>query len=106
MHSLTLAGSLSSRNPPPPPPPPPPSYCEVYNEEVTDLLAAAGAAKPQGGLAVREGDAHRGVYVEGLTEHVAVNGGRGGLAAGWLGVGLGWTCVKFGVAVPEWGRCG
>lgn len=32
------------------------------------------------GLAIRDGDAHRGVFVEHLSEHVAVNGGR---AAGW-----------------------
>ncbi|PRW20240.1 phragmoplast orienting kinesin-1 isoform X1 [Chlorella sorokiniana] len=48
------------------------SYCEVYNEELSDLLAAPGA-RAAGGLAIREGDAHRGVCVEGLTEHVAVN---------------------------------
>ncbi|KAI7836017.1 hypothetical protein COHA_010101 [Chlorella ohadii] len=48
------------------------SYCEVYNEELSDLLAAPGT-RAAGGLAIREGDAHRGVCVEGLTEHVAVN---------------------------------
>lgn len=56
-----------------PSPPSKISYCEVYNEELSDLLAAPGA-RAAGGLAIREGDAHRGVYVEGLTEHVAVNG--------------------------------
>lgn len=56
--------------------PPPPSYCEVYNEEVTDLLAPPGAAGAS--LAIREDSAHRGVFVEDLSEHVAQNGGRGG----------------------------
>ncbi|PSC70673.1 Kinesin KIF15 [Micractinium conductrix] len=47
------------------------SYVEVYNEELSDLLAS-GTSGGGGALSVREGD-KRGVYVEGLTEHVAVN---------------------------------
>ncbi|KAL4451341.1 hypothetical protein ABPG77_009413 [Micractinium sp. CCAP 211/92] len=43
-------------------------YAEIYNEEITDLLNPGGS-----GLAIRDGDAHRGVFVEHLSEHVAVN---------------------------------
>ena len=59
------------------------SYVEVYNEELSDLLAS-GTSGGGGALSVREGD-KRGVYVEGLTEHVAVNGGcrQGGQQLGF-----------------------
>ena len=57
------------------------SYAEIYNEEITDLLAPGGSS-----LQIRDGDAHRGVYVEDLSDHAAVNGG-------WVG---GW--VAYGVA--------
>lgn len=83
--------ALSSNHPPFSPPPPysppqtpPHSYCECYNEEITDLLAPAAT-----GLAIRDGDQHRGVYVEGLSEHVAVNG-----ECVWLR-----TCVRACVCV-------
>ncbi|KAL4857579.1 Kinesin-like protein KIN-12E [Chlorella vulgaris] len=42
--------------------------CEVYGEEVTDLLAPGAS-----GLQIRDGDQHQGIYVEGLSEHVVVN---------------------------------
>ncbi|EFN50818.1 hypothetical protein CHLNCDRAFT_59403 [Chlorella variabilis] len=42
--------------------------CEVYNEELSDLLAPGAS-----GLQIRDGDQHQGVFVEGLTEHVVVN---------------------------------
>lgn len=57
------------------------SYAEIYNEEITDLLAPGGS-----GLQIRDGDAHRGVYVEDLSDHAAVNGGwmAGGIQlVGW-----------------------
>ena len=70
------------------------SYLELYNEEITDLLASStatpAAAVAQlaqgggGGLQIRDGDAHRrGIYVEGLSLHAAVNGAVGGM--GWVG---------------------
>jgi predicted phage tail protein len=43
----------------------------VYGEEVTDLLAPGAS-----GLQIRDGDQHQGIYVEGLSEHVVVNGER------------------------------
>jgi hypothetical protein len=58
------------------------SYAEIYNEEITDLLAPGGS-----GLQIRDGDAHRGVYVEDLSDHAAVNGGwmAGGIQlVGWV----------------------
>ena len=59
----------------------PRSYCEIYNEEITDLLAPASS-----GLQIRDGDPHRGVYVEDLSEHVAVNGGSWAAGGRWLGL--------------------
>ena len=47
-----------------------PQNLEVDYEEITDLLAPGGS-----GLQIRDGDAHRGVYVEDLSDHAAVNGG-------------------------------
>ena len=48
------------------------SYAQIYNEEITDLLAPGGS-----GLQIRDGDTHRGVYVEDLSDHAAVNGAGG-----------------------------
>lgn len=45
------------------------SFLEIYNEEIRDLLAPAGADTPRGGLAIRENSANR-VTVAGLTEVV------------------------------------
>ena len=77
-------------SPPPHCTAPPHSYLELYNEEITDLLASSGSAsaapqgaQAQGGLQIRDGDAHRrGIYVEGLSLHAAVNGAVGGAREG------------------------
>lgn len=55
------------------------SFLEIYNEEITDLLAPGPA------LQIRDGDVKRGVYVQDLSEHNVLNGealerrGEGGL---------------------------
>lgn len=45
------------------------SFLEIYNEEVTDLLEPGS-----NGLQIRDGDAKRGVYVQGLSETEVLNG--------------------------------
>ena len=44
------------------------SFLQIYNEAITDLLAPGA-----GSLQLRE-DTRRGSYVEGLSEHVVLNG--------------------------------
>ena len=75
--------ATTAHNPAPLPPSLPHtcSACEVYNEELSDLLAPGAS-----GLQIRDGDQHQGVFVEGLTEHVVVNGAAG---VGWGGVAVG-----------------
>ncbi|KAL6784692.1 hypothetical protein ACKKBF_B02815 [Auxenochlorella protothecoides x Auxenochlorella symbiontica] len=43
------------------------SFLEIYNEEITDLLAPGPA------LQIRDGDVKRGVYVQDLSEHNVLN---------------------------------
>ena len=45
------------------------SFLEIYNEEITDLLDPSAT-----GLQIRDGDAKRGVYVQGLSETEVLNG--------------------------------
>ncbi|KAL4517850.1 hypothetical protein Ndes2526A_g02226 [Nannochloris sp. 'desiccata'] len=44
------------------------SFLEIYNEEVTDLLAPSST-----GLQIRDGDLKKGVYVQGLSETEVLN---------------------------------
>ena len=46
------------------------SFLECYNEEISDLLAPSAAGP---GLCVRDGDATRGIFVQGLTEESVLN---------------------------------
>lgn len=45
------------------------SFLEIYNEEITDLLAPSNT-----GLQIRDGDLKKGLYIQGLSETEVLNG--------------------------------
>ena len=74
------------------------SYAEIYNEEITDLLAPGGS-----GLQIRDGDAHRGCMWRTCrtTQPSTVGGWLGGFS--WLADACTGNCLyRFPPCLSHW----